>query len=69
MEDSSKLKVVLSSVPQECKLKWIKDEILAILQEADDFAVRAINRCKDLNGKIIPGKLEVELSSVEGKRY
>ena len=63
----SNLKVILSSVPQWCKLKLIKAEILKTL-DADKYAVAEINKCKTVNGEIIPGKLEVKLTSAQGKK-
>jgi len=63
--DSSKLKVVLSGVP-DIPLKLIKNEILNALN-GDIHAVARVKKCKDENGKAIPGKAEVELATVKGK--
>ena len=62
--DPSKLKVVLSGVPDGCELKQIKTEILINLNANKD-AVTKVKKCRYPNGEIIPGKMEVELASNE----
>ena len=65
--DSSKSKVILSGVPENCPLRYIKEEILTAIN-AEKQAVTKVKKCKDANGEIIPGKMEVELASSEGKK-
>ena len=60
--DPSKLKVVLSGVPDGCSLKLIKTEILNNLNANKD-AVTKVKKCRYPNGEIISGKMEVELAS------
>ena len=65
--DSSKLKVVLSSVPNY-PLKLVREEIVNALN-GNVHAVTKVKRCKDANGEIIPGKMEVELQSIDGEKF
>ena len=60
--DSSKLRVLLSGVPENCELKLIKAEILKILN-IHAYEVSTIKKCRDAGGKIIPGKLLVQFTS------
>ena len=61
----SKKKVLITGAPKNCNLKEIKTKILEVLP--NKHAVDKVQKCKTVNGEVIPGKFEITLASEEGK--